>query len=98
LQERGVIKEGHCTQVRSGKSAAVNLALGRATGDVVINVDCDCTFDRHGLKNIIEPFADPRVGAVAGNIIVGNADRSLITRFQAIEYLISISQGKPRSH
>ena len=94
LQERGRIKEGHCTQVRSGKSAAVNLALRRATGDVVINVDCDCTFDRHALKKIIEPFVDPRVGAVAGNIIVGNADRSLMTRFQAIEYLISISQGK----
>ena len=94
LQERGLIKEGHCTQVRSGKSAGVNLALRRATGDVVINVDCDCTFDRHALKRIIEPFADPRVGAVAGNIVVGNADRSVITRFQAIEYLISISQGK----
>ena len=94
LQVRGLIKEGHCTQVRSGKSAAVNLALRRATGDVVTNVDCDCTFDRHALKKIIEPFADPRVGAVAGNIIVGNADRSLVTRFQAIEYLISISQGK----
>ena len=94
LQERGLIKEGHCTQVRSGKSAGVNLALGRATGEIVINVDCDCTFDRHALKKIIEPFADPRVGAVAGNIIVGNAARSVITRFQAIEYLISISQGK----
>ena len=94
LQELGLIKEGHCTQVRSGKSAGVNLALRRATGDIVVNVDCDCTFDRHALKRIIEPFADPRVGAVAGDIVVGNADRSVITRFQAIEYMISISQGK----
>ena len=94
MQERGLIDEGHCTQVRSGKSAAVNLALGRATGDIVINVDCDCTFDRHALKRIIEPLADPRTGAVAGNIIVGNATDSLVTAYQAIEYMISISQGK----
>lgn len=94
LQERGLIQEGHCTQVRSGKSAAINLALRRATGDIIIIVDCDCTFDRHALKEIVEPFADPRTGAVAGNIIVGNPTDSLITGFQSVEYLISISQGR----
>ena len=94
LQERGLIREAHCTQVRSGKSAAVNLALSRATGDIVVNVDCDCTFDRQALKEILRPFGDPRTGAVAGNIVVGNAGHSLTARFQAIEYLISISQGK----
>ena len=94
LQERGLIKEAHCTQVRSGKSAAINLALRRATGDVVVIVDCDCTFDRNALKSILEPFADPRTGAVAGNIVVRNAFYNLLTTFQAIEYLISISQGK----
>lgn len=97
LQDAGLIKEGHCTQVRSGKSAGVNLALARATGDVVIVVDCDCTFDRHAIKNILGPFADPRVGAVAGNIVVRNATHNLITAFQAIEYLITISQGKQAS-
>jgi cellulose synthase/poly-beta-1,6-N-acetylglucosamine synthase-like glycosyltransferase len=94
LQERGLIQEAHCTQVRSGKSAAVNLALRRATGEIVVNVDCDCTFDRNALKAIVEPFRDARTGGVAGNIVVGNATHNLITAFQAIEYLISISQGK----
>lgn len=94
LQEEGLIKEGHCTQLRAGKSAGFNLALGRATGDIIVNVDCDCTFDRHALKEIVATFADPRVGGVAGNIVPRNASRSLITEFQAIEYLISISQGK----
>jgi cellulose synthase/poly-beta-1,6-N-acetylglucosamine synthase-like glycosyltransferase len=94
LLEQGSIKEAHCTQVRSGKSAAVNLAVSRATGDVVINVDCDCTFDRQAIKRILEPFDDPAVGAVAGNIVVRNPQQSLVTAFQAIEYLISISHGK----
>lgn len=94
LQNRGLIQEAHCTQVRGGKSAALNLAVGRTTGDIVVNVDCDCTFDRHAIRDIVEPFADHEVGAVSGNIIVRNPDASLITACQAIEYLISISQGK----
>lgn len=94
LQQRGLIQQAHCTQLRAGKSAAVNLAFGRATGDFVVNVDCDCTFDRSALEDIIRPFADPEVGAVAGNIVVRNAQASLIAAFQAIEYLVCISQGK----
>lgn len=94
LQKRRMIKEGHCTQIRSGKSAAVNLALSRATGDFVVNIDCDCTFDRHALRNIVAPMSDPRVGAVSGNILVRNARDNPITAFQGIEYLITISLGK----
>jgi cellulose synthase/poly-beta-1,6-N-acetylglucosamine synthase-like glycosyltransferase len=94
LQARGLIQEAHCTQLRAGKSAGVNLAVGRTTGEIIVNVDCDCTFDRHALKHIIAPFADPRVGGVAGNIILRNPKASLVTSCQAIEYMISISQGK----
>ena len=94
LQNRGLIKEAHCTQVRAGKSAAVNLALSRATGDVVVVVDCDCTFDRRAIQKIVEPLADPRTAGVSGNVIVRNSSTNLLTAFQAIEYLISISQGR----
>ncbi len=94
LQNKGLIQEAHCTQMRAGKSAGVNLAVGRTTGDIIVNVDCDCTFDRKALAEIANPFADPTVGAVSGNIIVRNPKASLITACQAIEYLISISQGK----
>ena len=97
LQSRGLIQQAHSTQVRSGKSAAVNLAVGRSTGNIIVNVDCDCTFDRHALRDIVEPFADPEVGAVSGNIIVRNPEVSLISACQAIEYMISISQGKQAS-
>lgn len=94
LQARGLIQEAHCVQMRGGKSAGVNLASGRTTGDFIVNVDCDCTFDRHALRDIIAPFADPAIGAVAGNIIVRNPTASLVTACQAIEYMISISEGK----
>jgi len=97
LQRRGLIQQAHSTQVRSGKSAALNLAVGRSTGNILVIVDCDCTFDRHALRDIVEPFADPEVGAVSGNVIVRNPNVSLLTACQAIEYMISISQGKQAS-
>jgi len=94
LLRENLIKEAHCTQVRAGKSAAVNLGITRASGDIIVVVDCDCTFDRNAFKKIVAPLDDPRTGAVAGNVLVRNAGASLVATFQAIEYLISISQGK----
>jgi cellulose synthase/poly-beta-1,6-N-acetylglucosamine synthase-like glycosyltransferase len=94
LQEQGLIAEAHCPQLRAGKSAACNLGFTRASGAIIVNVDCDCLLERDALLCLIQPFADPNVGGVAGNIVVRNASASLIARFQALEYLISISQGK----
>ncbi len=94
LQGRNLIQEAHCTQLRGGKAAALNLGVGRAKGNIIVIVDCDCTLDRHALKNIVAPFADPEVGAVVGNILVRNAQASLIATCQAIEYMICISLGK----
>lgn len=94
LKHRGLLDQVHCTALRAGKPAATNLAEQRATGEIVVNVDCDCTFDRQALKAIVVPFADPRIGAVCGNILVSNPFQSLVAAFQYIEYLISISLGK----
>ena len=94
LQRRGLIDQAHSTQLRAGKAAALNLAKRWATGDIIINVDCDCSYHRHAIKRVIEPFADPNIGAVSGNILVRNETVSLISAFQAVEYLISISLGK----
>lgn len=94
LQREGLVQKVHGTDLRAGKAAAVNLAAHLCSGDVVVNVDCDCSFDRHALKEIVSPFSSPNVGAVAGNILIRHQERSLWTGFQAIEYLVSISLGK----
>ncbi|WP_319529888.1 glycosyltransferase [uncultured Cohaesibacter sp.] len=94
LQLEGIVQKVHCTQLRAGKSAATNLAERLADGDVMVNVDCDCSFDRHALRNIVAPLIDEDVAAVSGNILIRSQEKSLWTAFQAIEYLISISLGK----
>ena len=82
------------TGLRGGKSSASNLALGAATGDIILIVDCDCSFDRFAIENIVKPFGDPSVGGVSGDIVPRNGDASLIARFQEIEYLFTLSVGK----
>ncbi|GAB2897763.1 glycosyltransferase [Microbulbifer echini] len=94
LLRRRLIHGAHSTELRGGKSAAVNLALRYCTGDIIINVDCDCSFDYHAIKNILHQFDNPQVGAASNNILVRNWDANLLTIFQAIEYIISISLGK----
>jgi cellulose synthase/poly-beta-1,6-N-acetylglucosamine synthase-like glycosyltransferase len=94
LVRRGLADRSIALDLRGGKPAGTNLALWVAKGDVIVEVDCDCTFDRFALEKIIAPLSDPTIGAVSGDIVVGNADQTLIARFQAIEYVMSISVAK----
>lgn len=94
LQRKGTVRVAHATGLRAGKSAAVNLALRSCTGDIVVVVDCDCSFDRHAIRNILRCFADPGIDAACGNVVVRNPRASVTTAVQALEYLISISLGK----
>lgn len=96
---RSLVKAGRATRIvstdlRGGKPSGINLACSVAKGEIVINVDCDCSFDRYAIQYLVEPFADPAVGAVCGDIAPRNSNASLITQFQEIEYLQSISVGK----
>ncbi|WP_226648107.1 glycosyltransferase family 2 protein [Microbulbifer variabilis] len=94
LYKKGLIHGAHATDIRGGKPASINLALRYCTGDIILNVDCDCSFDYQAIRNIILQFTDSKVGAASNNIFVRNWNVSLFTTFQAIEYLIAISLGK----
>lgn len=79
---------------RGGKSSALNAGLAYATGEIVVVVDADSELSESAIWEIVQPLADPRVGAVSGNVIVRNADKNLLTRIQAFEYLRSILLGR----
>jgi peptidoglycan-N-acetylglucosamine deacetylase len=71
-----------------GKASALNRGLEVATGAVIVALDADTLFDRWTIERLVRHFADPRVGAVAGNVKVGNTT-NILTRWQAIEYITS---------
>ncbi|MBX9797188.1 glycosyltransferase [Sphingomonas sp.] len=74
------------TLANGGKAAALNRALARAHGEVIIALDADTQFEPDTISRLAAWFADPAVGAVAGNAKVGNR-HNLVTRWQAVEYV-----------
>lgn len=54
------------SQANDGKAAALNLWLGRATGDVLMFADADGLFTRDTVKRMLQGFPDKKTGAVCG--------------------------------
>jgi cellulose synthase/poly-beta-1,6-N-acetylglucosamine synthase-like glycosyltransferase/peptidoglycan/xylan/chitin deacetylase (PgdA/CDA1 family) len=75
-------------QSNHGKPSALNNGLGEATGEIVVSIDADTIVDAKAIRLLIRHFANPNVGAVAGNVKVMNRNRWL-TRWQALEYITS---------
>jgi cellulose synthase/poly-beta-1,6-N-acetylglucosamine synthase-like glycosyltransferase len=71
-----------------GKAAALNRGLRQARGNVIVALDADTHFQKDSISKLVRWFADPAVGAVAGNAKVGNRI-NVITRWQALEYVTS---------
>jgi cellulose synthase/poly-beta-1,6-N-acetylglucosamine synthase-like glycosyltransferase/peptidoglycan/xylan/chitin deacetylase (PgdA/CDA1 family)/spore germination protein YaaH len=69
-----------------GKARALNRGLAECRGEILVALDADTLFPPDTIPKLVRWFGDPRVGAVAGNAIVGNR-RNLITRWQALEYV-----------
>ncbi len=57
---------------RRGKAAAINLALGRASGDIIVVTDAPTLFEPLALRSLVSNFADPSVGGVTGDFHVPN--------------------------
>jgi len=76
------------TKPNGGKADALNFALTNTNEEIYIGIDADGVIARDAITNLVCHFADPRIGAVAGNAKVGNRV-NLWTRWQALEYVTS---------
>ncbi|MFI6660131.1 glycosyltransferase [Streptomyces sp. NPDC050523] len=77
-------------QLNAGKPAALNRGLANASHDIVVMMDGDTVFEPATVRELVQPFGDPKVGAVAGNAKVGNRD-SMIGAWQHIEYVMGFN-------
>ena len=75
-------------QHNSGKAAALNNAIDLARGEVLISLDADTQISKDAVSLLVRHFEEPTIGAVAGNVKVGNRT-NIFTRWQAIEYITS---------
>ncbi len=77
-------------QENAGKPAALNNGIGHARYPLIVMMDGDTVFEPSTVRKLVQPFANPQVGAVSGNAKVANR-RKLIGRWQHIEYVIGFN-------
>jgi biofilm PGA synthesis N-glycosyltransferase PgaC len=63
-----------------GKAAALNLAVARATGDILVFADARQMFAPDALRALVTPFADARVGGVTGELLLDCEARDVAGR------------------
>ncbi|MEU8815706.1 bifunctional polysaccharide deacetylase/glycosyltransferase family 2 protein [Actinoplanes sp. NPDC048796] len=73
-----------------GKSNALNTGVALAKHDLIVTVDGDTIFEPDSIRELVQAFADPKVGAIAGNVKVGNRER-MVAAWQHIEYVIGFN-------
>jgi peptidoglycan-N-acetylglucosamine deacetylase len=76
------------TKPNGGKADALNFALEKIDEEIYVGIDADGVIAHDAIANLVPHFANPRIGAVAGNAKVGNRV-NLWTRWQALEYITS---------
>jgi len=80
------------TKPNGGKASALNYGIAQSGNEYVICIDADTLLKRGAVLRLMEKFVpnklhrDQVVGAVAGNVKVGN-ENSLLTKWQSIEYI-----------
>ena len=62
---------------RAGKTSALNLAVQKASGDVLVFADANSMYAPKALHHLVAPFADPDVGYVTGRMVYRAPDGSL---------------------
>ena len=76
------------TKPNAGKAEALNFALNYIEEEIYVGIDADTVIARDAIARLVPHFANPKIGAVAGNAKVGNRV-NLWTRWQALEYITS---------
>ncbi len=69
-----------------GKATALNYGVQHARGEIVICIDADSIFQNDTVEQLVRPFRDPNVAAVAGNVRIANTS-TMITKNQSVEYI-----------
>ena len=76
------------TKPNGGKASALNYGIARTDAKYVLCIDADTNLLPNALELLSQHFVNNEVGAVAGNVKVGN-EVNILTRWQSIEYITS---------
>ncbi len=78
------------SQPNGGKAAALRTGTELASHDILVMLDGDTVFEPQTIRHLVQVLRDPRVGAVSGNVKVGNR-KGLLGRWQHLEYVVGFN-------
>ncbi|MEK6896150.1 MAG: glycosyltransferase [Nanoarchaeota archaeon] len=81
------------TKKNGGKAAALNFALKKAKGEIIVSMDADTIIEKHALKRLITRFYDDNVMAVTSAMGIYKP-KTIWQRIQHIEYYLSVFMRK----
>ncbi len=76
------------TKSNGGKASALNFGIQKSSAEFVVCIDADTQLKTDAVIELMKKFENDNVGAVAGNVKVGN-QINMITKWQSIEYVTS---------
>ncbi|KNB72095.1 glycosyltransferase family 2 protein [Brevibacillus reuszeri] len=79
----------HVLPENGGKRVALVKGVEMAKHDLVVFVDSDSFLEPTAIRNLVQPFQDPRMGGVAGRTDVENKFTNTITKLQTVRYYIA---------
>lgn len=80
--------------IRGGRVSSFNAGVKAASGDFLLPIDADTTLDNNVVQRCVRHFANRNTVAVSGPLRATHKSRSIFSRLQAIEYMLSIHAGK----
>ncbi|MEA5060719.1 MAG: glycosyltransferase [Candidatus Pelethousia sp.] len=72
-----------------GKREALCRGVLKAKHELVVFVDSDSFLDPFAIRNLVQPFQDPKMGGVAGRTDVANTYTNGLTKMQSVRYYIA---------
>jgi cellulose synthase/poly-beta-1,6-N-acetylglucosamine synthase-like glycosyltransferase len=79
---------------RGGRVSSANAGLSFSTGEIIMALDGDTSFDNDMVAKIVRHFYDENVVASSGVLKVRNVSSSFVTRLQSMEYKQAIHASK----
>ena len=72
-----------------GKREALARGVKEAKNELVVFVDSDSFLDPFAIRNLVQPFKDPKMGGVSGRTDVANTYTNTLTKMQSVRYYIA---------
>jgi len=82
------------TPINVGKRHAQKFGFNRSTGEIIVTVDSDTIIPNGGIRQLMQRFKDPTVGAVTGDVQVENKNVNVLTKLIGYRYWSAFHQER----